>query len=154
MLTVTCEWRAMALPLSWLKRFFPMTFLVRTTMGANSPFPSLTFFIIGRGLTGLVETRTWVGSTNCSSPIREVSQPPRKDERRPAPLTTETEVAIEGGLHWADRREWITGMVLVGLWREPEIFFSLSRFVVLMVVEREKTVTCLEPHNSSVGLEY
>lgn len=80
----------MALPLNWLNLFFPMMFLVTTTIGANRPFPSLTFFIIGRGRTGRA-TLTWGGATLAcsmvwSSPAIQVPQLPRKAE-------AETEVA-------------------------------------------------------------
>lgn len=75
----------MALPLNWLKRFFPIIFRARTTTGANRPFPSLIFFIIGRNLTGFA-TRTTSGtdliSTMLLSPQIEVPQPPWKEEER------------------------------------------------------------------------
>ncbi|WVY98094.1 hypothetical protein V8G54_030245 [Vigna mungo] len=59
----TWECRAIALPLSWLKRFLPTMFRVTTTRGAKIPFPSLTFFIIGCNLTGFpLPTRTCDGT--------------------------------------------------------------------------------------------
>lgn len=75
----------MALPLSWLNLFFPTMFLVITTIGANTPFPSLTFFIIGINRNGRPATLTCVGaafawSMVCSSPAMEVPQFPRKAE--------------------------------------------------------------------------
>jgi hypothetical protein len=42
----TCECNAIPLPRSWLNSFFPSTFRVNTTMGANTPFPSFLFPII------------------------------------------------------------------------------------------------------------
>lgn len=75
----------MALPLNWLKRFFPIIFRARTTTGANIPFPSLIFFIIGLNLTGFA-TRTTSGtdliSTMLLSPQIEVPQPTWKEEER------------------------------------------------------------------------
>lgn len=75
----------MALPLNWLKRFFPIIFRARTTTGANIPFPSLIFFIIGLNLTGFA-TRTTSGTdlitTMLLSPQIEVPQPTWKEEER------------------------------------------------------------------------
>lgn len=91
----------MALPLNWLKRFFPIIFRARTTTGANIPFPSLIFFIIGRNLTGFA-TRTTSGtdliSTMLLSPQTEVPQPPWKEEERGlcSPVA-EIEVAMKKG---------------------------------------------------------
>lgn len=59
---VTCECRAIALPLSWLNRFLPTMLRVAITRGAKIPFPSLTFPIIGCDRTGL-GTRTWLVPT-------------------------------------------------------------------------------------------
>lgn len=75
----------MAFPRSWLKVFFPMMFLVKTTTGANTPFPLLAPPIIGRGRTGRVATLSCGGaalacSRAWSSPATEVPQLPRKAE--------------------------------------------------------------------------
>lgn len=44
---ITCECKAMAFPLNWLKGFFPMILRESTTRGANIPFPSFLFPITG-----------------------------------------------------------------------------------------------------------
>lgn len=45
----TCECSAIAFPLSWLKRFWPMMLRATTTSGANSPLPAFTLPIILAG---------------------------------------------------------------------------------------------------------
>lgn len=81
----------MALPLSWLNLFFPTIFLVTTTIGAKTPLPSFTFFIIGFDRIGLANlTRVGTDFINklWSSPCTDEPQLPLKDEYKVA----ETEV--------------------------------------------------------------
>lgn len=77
----------MALPRSWLNRFLPMRFLVTTTIGANSPFPSLTFFITGWHLAGLLATFTLTADFAIrawwSSPMIELPQLPWNEDPNP-----------------------------------------------------------------------
>lgn len=87
----TWECRAMAFPLSWLKRFLPIRFLVTTTIGANKPFPSLTFFIMGWHRTAF-PTRMPIGTAFTSMPFSSPHKaecpglPPHSEEDRPAAL--------------------------------------------------------------------
>ena len=73
LLMLTCEWRAMPLPLNWLNCFWPIAFFTNTTMGANRPLPACALPMVTTAFTGLAPGLTRTVDRRAEAPVPRYS---------------------------------------------------------------------------------
>lgn len=99
----------MALPRSWLNRLRPTTLRTNTTAGANSPFPSFTFPILGHDRCGLAARTDATDRDSAATPPSPVAQLPQNEERGREPHPAVKVVAMDDGGTASARRRWQAG---------------------------------------------